>query len=61
MGKESKAGTQFYTDAGLKSVTIHLPKTTHRELMKLARKEERSLQKTIRRVLVDYVKKRSRS
>ena len=55
MGKESKAGTQFYANAGLKAVTIHLPKTIHKKLLLLAAKEDRSLQKSIRRILVEYV------
>lgn len=56
MGKESKAGTQFYASTGLKSVTVHLPKKIHQKLTNLAKKEDRSLQKTIRRILVDYAK-----
>lgn len=57
MGKESKAGTQFYASVGLKSVTIHLPRPTHKKLLKLAKKEDRSLQKTIRRILIDYTER----
>lgn len=56
MGKESKGGTQFYKDAGLKAVTVHLPKDAHVKLMALAKKEDRSLQRTIRRILVEYAK-----
>jgi len=54
MGKESKSGTKFYADVGLKAITIHLPIQTHKKLVQIARKEDRSLQKTIRRILVDY-------
>ena len=59
MGKESQAGTKFYASAGLKSITVHLPKAAHKKLVKLAKKEERSFQRTIRRILVDYAKKHS--
>jgi len=57
MGKESKAGTKFYASAGLKSITVHLPKATHKKLTELARKEDRSLQRSIRRILVEYAEK----
>lgn len=57
MGKESKAGTQFYASAGLKSVTVHLPKAAHQKLAAIAKKQDRSLQKTIRRILVEYADK----
>ena len=59
MGKESKAGTTFYRGAGLKAVTVHLPVKVHKKLAEVAKKEERSLQKTIRRILIDYAEKRS--
>ncbi len=54
MGKESKAGTKFYAGAGLKAVTVHLPMETHKKLAQIAKKEDRSLQRTIRRILIDY-------
>ncbi len=54
MGRESTSGTTFYANEGFKAVTVHLPLKTHRKLQKIARKEDRSLQKTIRRILVDY-------
>jgi predicted HicB family RNase H-like nuclease len=57
MGKESKAGTQFYASTGLKSVTVHLPKQAHLKLAAIAKKQDRSLQKTIRRILVEYADK----
>lgn len=57
MGKESKAGTKFYASVGLKSVTVHLPKETHIRLTEIAKKQDRSLQKTIRRILVEYADK----
>lgn len=59
MGKESRAGTTFYRTAGLKAVTVHLPIKVHKKLAAIAQKEERSLQKTIRRILVDYAERRS--
>lgn len=57
MGKESKAGTQFYASVGLKSVTVHLPKEAHKKLAGIAKREDRSLQKTIRRILIEYAEK----
>ncbi len=58
MGKESKAGTKFYASVGLKAVTVHLPPGVHKKLMKIAEADDRSLQKTIRRILVEYTKNR---
>jgi predicted transcriptional regulator len=58
MGKESKAGTKFYASVGLKAVTVHLPPGVHKKLLKIAEEDDRSLQKTIRRILVEYAKKR---
>ena len=57
MGKESKKGTKFYSGVGLKGVTVHLPLKVHQKLMRIAKKTDRSLQKTIRRILIDYAKK----
>jgi len=57
VGKESRAGTKFYASVGLKSVTVHLPKEIHLRLTAIAKKQDRSLQKTIRRVLVEYANK----
>jgi hypothetical protein len=57
MGKESKSGTTFYATSGLKAVTVHLPLKTHQKLMKIAKREDRSLQKTIRRILIEYAQK----
>lgn len=56
MGKESKAGTKFYASVRLKAVTVHLPPEVHKKLMKIAKKEDRSLQRTIRRILIEYTK-----
>jgi predicted transcriptional regulator len=56
MGKESKAGTKFYASVGLKAVTVHLPPEVHKKLAKIAKKEDRSLQRTIRRILIEYTK-----
>ena len=56
MGKESKAGTKFYASVGLKAVTVHLPPEVHKKLTKIAKKEDRSLQRTIRRILIEYTK-----
>jgi hypothetical protein len=45
------AGTQFYKRKGLFSVTVHLTKEFHDKLKKVARKDDRSIQKTARRIL----------
>ena len=58
MGKESISGAKFYRSVGYKSVTVHLPKNVHTTLVRLATKEDRSLQKTIRRILIDYTEGR---
>jgi hypothetical protein len=57
MGKETKGGTTFYRSAGLKAVTVHLPAKAHKKLVEMAKKEDRSLQKTIRRILMDFASK----
>ncbi len=57
VGKESKAGTKFYASVGLKSVTVHLPKDAHKKLAEIAKRQDLSLQKTIRRILVEYADK----
>lgn len=57
VGKESKAGTKFYASAGLKSITVHIPIGAHKKLTEIAQREDRSLQKTIRRILVEYANK----
>lgn len=44
-------GTTFYKVKGLVAITIHLSKDAHGKLKALAQKEERSLQKTARRIL----------
>jgi predicted transcriptional regulator len=58
MGKESKSGTKFYASVGLKAITVHLPPEIHKKLLKIADEDDRSLQKTIRRILVEYTKNR---
>ncbi len=57
MGKESLTGPKFYSNMGFKRVTLYLPKGAYTKLVKLARREDRSLQKTIRRIVLDYAKK----
>lgn len=61
VGKESKAGTKFYASVGLKSITVHLPKGVHKKLAEIAKRQDRSLQKTIRRILVDFASRHSSS
>jgi len=51
-------GTEFYRKKGLeKAITIHLPKELHDKLLKLAKKEERSLQVTGRRILEEKLRR----
>ena len=57
MGKVSKAGTEFYASVGLKAIIVHLPKGVHKKLVDIARNEDRSLQKTVRRILVEYARR----
>jgi predicted transcriptional regulator len=51
-------GTEFYKKKGLeKAITIHLSKELHDKLRRLAKKEERSLQITARRILEEWLKR----
>ena len=56
-GKEYPVGTTFYKKKGLMAIIIHLPKEAHVKLKALAKKEERSLQKTARRILEEKLLK----
>ena len=56
MGKESVKGTQFYASRGLKSLTIYLPVEVHKKLTDIAKNQDRSIQKTARRVVAEYVR-----
>jgi hypothetical protein len=50
-------GTEFYKKKGLdKAITVHLSKESHDKLKLLAKKEERSLQITARRILEAHLK-----
>lgn len=57
MGLESKRGTAHYISSGMKTITVHVPKFVHERIKKLAAKQERSLQKTVRRILIEYASK----
>jgi predicted CopG family antitoxin len=57
MGKEALSGPTYYSSKGLKRLTIHVPKTVYRKLVKQAKKEDRSLQKSLRRLLIDHSNK----
>jgi len=59
MGNESKKGSDFYRSKGLQSLTLHIPKPVHRKLLRLAKREERSVQITARRILADYLGKKN--
>lgn len=56
MTTEYPLGTKFYKKKGMKAVTVHLSKEYHEKLLELAKKEERSLQKTARRILENGLK-----
>lgn len=51
VGKESKKGHSFYVAAGMKQVTAYIPLPLYRKLKFLARREERSVQKTLVRII----------
>jgi len=60
--KKFPVGTEFYRKKGLeKAVTIHLPKELHDKLRRLAKKDERSLQITARRILEDGLKREGKA
>ena len=52
-----KVGSEFYRHKNLKSINVHVSREAHKKLYDLAAKEDRSLQKTIRRILEEYAKK----
>jgi hypothetical protein len=55
--KETKVGSQFYKEKGLKSVTVHLEPEALKKLRILAIKKERSLQEVVREILNKAVAK----
>lgn len=56
--KKIPVGTEFYRKKGLeKAITIHLSKVFHDRLFQLAKKNERSLQVTARRILEEGLKR----
>lgn len=55
----AEQGTGFYREEGLKAILVHVPKSVHRALISLARREESSLHETVRRILTTSVKKQS--
>lgn len=57
MRKELRVGSEFYRDKKLKTITVHVTKETHRKLKLLAVQEDRSFQKTVRRILEEYADK----
>lgn len=57
MGKESKSGTKFYTDKGMRTITIHVPRDVHARLVRYSRREFRSLQKTVQKLVLDFDRK----
>jgi putative heme iron utilization protein len=57
MGKESAKGTAFYSGRGLVAITIYVSRTMHRKLIREAKKEGRTMQKMLQRVLRDCMAK----
>ena len=61
MKHNSKVGGLFYYRKGglVRSIIVHLTDQTHRQLKKLAEREDRSLQATARRMIEEGLKKAS--
>ena len=57
MGKEPLHGTQWYYSKGYKNLTIFVPKQTYLKIARYAKRHEKSLQRTLRKVLDDFAKK----
>jgi predicted HicB family RNase H-like nuclease len=56
MRKPIRRGDVSYKKAGFtKPILVHVSPGTHARLMKIAEKEERSLQITVRRILEEYL------
>ena len=56
MPTKKPRGDTYYKKAGLtKPILIHVSPGLHAKLLKLAEKEERSLQVTVRRILEKHV------
>jgi len=52
-------GTGFYREKHrLKPILVHVPEEIHEALKQIAEEEDRSLQKTVRRILIDAVQKK---
>ena len=55
---KTEQGTGFYREKHeLKPILVHVPKEVHRALTEKALEEDRSLQKTVRRILIEAVAK----
>lgn len=55
--KLPKQGTGFYREIHkLKPILVHVPEEIHAALKRSAIEEDRSLQKTVRRILIDWAK-----
>ena len=57
MRKETYVGSQFYTKLGKKPVTIYLEKDDHKALKELAKKMDNSIQRTSRKIILDYLER----
>jgi len=57
MGKESKKGHHFYREMGLKLMSLYLPADVRKQLAVIAKRQDRTVQKLVRRVVTDYARK----
>jgi len=60
VGKESLKGRTFYKQSGMKQVVIYIPMKYYRRLKIVAKKDDRSIQKTVMRLLIPVLEKKER-
>jgi hypothetical protein len=56
MKKGYPVGHAFYKKKGFRTITVHLPKDLHSLLKKYAESEDRSLEKTIKKLIEEKLK-----
>lgn len=57
--KKTPRGADFYRlDANLRPILVYVPKDVHDALKRIAADDDRSLQKTVKRILADYARGR---
>ncbi|MCB4755946.1 MAG: hypothetical protein LHV69_02770 [Elusimicrobia bacterium] len=57
MKKRIRVGSDFYRNKKLKTITVHVSPKAHQKLRLMAAREDRSFQKTIRRILEEFTEK----